>query len=471
MPPSKREIYLLSPKKYSPEIIAVAFAKTSRSPETFRAIADELTEEASSQFHEKWVIGYGHSSVAEHAVLHLAIENASRLAMESIESNRLASYTEKSTRYQKWDKDQFYCPPEIFGSKFEERFNQICEYLFQTYLRSLEPAKKVVEAQVSRNEGESDENYDKRIRSKYVDACRFILPAASLANVGMTVNGRELESAIKKWLSSPLAEVREIGETVKVAAKAEVPTLLKYAEQQPSYQVMAEKITQLNASMELPEEKQQACTLVASENEGEDRILASVLYRFGNMSFEQALKKVKDTTISTEISEVLFQDLEKFDVPLRELEHSTMTFDLVMDQGAYAEFKRHRIMSQTTQRLTCTNGYAIPKLIVKAGFELDFQQAMGAAQLLWNELAEWNIDIAQYIVPNAFNRRVMATFNLREAFSFCQLRTAPNAHFSIRRIAQMMAVEVKRVYPVLSKYMRIYDEPWQQIELDHFESA
>jgi thymidylate synthase ThyX len=142
-----------------------------------------------------------------------------------------------------------------------------------------------------------------------------------------------------------------------------------------------------------------------------------------------------------------------------------------MDQGAYAEFKRHRMMSQTTQRLTCTNGYAIPKLIVKAGFELDFQQAMGAAQLLWNELAEWNIDIAQYIVPNAFNRRVMATFNLREAFSFCQLRTAPNAHFSIRRIAQMMAVEVKRVYPVLSKYMRIYDEPWQQIELDHFESA
>ena len=35
----EREIYLLSPRALSPETIAVAFAKTSRSPESFRAIA------------------------------------------------------------------------------------------------------------------------------------------------------------------------------------------------------------------------------------------------------------------------------------------------------------------------------------------------------------------------------------------------------------------------------------------------
>ena len=102
MPAPKREIYLLSSKDLSPETIAVAFAKTSRFPDSFRDIAAELTAEKSAQFHEKWVVGYGHASVAEHAVLHLAIENASRIAMEAIESNRLASYTEKSTRYQKW---------------------------------------------------------------------------------------------------------------------------------------------------------------------------------------------------------------------------------------------------------------------------------------------------------------------------------------------------------------------------------
>src|SRR5512136_3050435 len=112
-PRSARQIYLLSPKDLSPETIAVAFAKTSRSPESFREIAEGLSDESSAKFHEKWEVGYGHASVAEHAVLHIAIENVSRMAMEAIESNRLASYTEKSTRYQKWGSDDFAVPPEL----------------------------------------------------------------------------------------------------------------------------------------------------------------------------------------------------------------------------------------------------------------------------------------------------------------------------------------------------------------------
>jgi len=110
--PRSREVYLLDPQIHSPETIAVAFAKTSRSPESFRTIAAELTGESSAQFNEKWVVGYGHSSVAEHAVLHIAVENISRLAVECLESNRLASYTEKSTRYQKWNSSDFFIPDE-----------------------------------------------------------------------------------------------------------------------------------------------------------------------------------------------------------------------------------------------------------------------------------------------------------------------------------------------------------------------
>ena len=79
----ERQIYLLSPKEFSPETIAVAFAKTSRSPESFLEIARGLTDEKSAKFHEKWVVGYGHASVAEHAILHIAFENVSRLAIEN----------------------------------------------------------------------------------------------------------------------------------------------------------------------------------------------------------------------------------------------------------------------------------------------------------------------------------------------------------------------------------------------------
>ncbi len=177
----EREIYLLSPRALSPETIAVAFAKTSRSPESFRDIAAELSDEKSAQFHEKWVVGYGHASVAEHAVLHIAFENVSRIAIESIESNRLASYTEKSTRYQKWGQDDFTIPPELIGHPLHDEFVDTIRFLFRTYAESLDPVRTLILDRFPRRENEKDEAWDRRIRSKYVDVCRFLLPAAALA--------------------------------------------------------------------------------------------------------------------------------------------------------------------------------------------------------------------------------------------------------------------------------------------------
>jgi thymidylate synthase ThyX len=225
-----RRIYVLSPKELSPETIAVAFAKTSRSPETFDAIAAGLTDEKSAQFHEKWVVGYGHASVAEHAVLHVAFENVSRLAIECLESNRLASYTEKSTRYQKWTPDDFHSPAELRDHALLDEFTRVCRLLFGTYRDSLDPVRDVVVRRTARRENESAEALDRRVRSQYVDVCRFLLPAAALANVGMTANARVLENALRKLLSHELQEVREIGEQLKVVALVEIPTLVKYAE-------------------------------------------------------------------------------------------------------------------------------------------------------------------------------------------------------------------------------------------------
>jgi thymidylate synthase ThyX len=131
-----RRIYRLSPSQLSAETIAVTFAKTSRSPESFDVIASELNEEKSSKFSEKWIVGYGHSSVAEHAVLHLALENVSRLAIETIEGNRLASYTEKSTRYQQWDPKAYVIPPEIANSEFANQYIDVIDDLFGTYAKT-----------------------------------------------------------------------------------------------------------------------------------------------------------------------------------------------------------------------------------------------------------------------------------------------------------------------------------------------
>lgn len=465
----EREIYLLSPRALSPETIAVAFAKTSRSPESFRDIAAELSDEKSAQFHEKWVVGYGHASVAEHAVLHIAFENVSRIAIESIESNRLASYTEKSTRYQKWGQDDFTIPPELDSHPLRAEFVDTIRFLFRTYANSLNPVRTLILDRFPRRENEKDEAWDRRIRSKYVDVCRFLLPAAALANVGMTANARVIENTIRKMLSHELAEVREIGAKVKEVSKAETPTLVKYADAVP---YLAETITEFaNRKSSIENRKSDDwCTLIDYDKDGERKILAAALYRLGEMAYADALSHVESLNeeSKSKLAESLLGRLGKFDVPLRELEYSTYTFDLVMDQGAYAEFKRHRMMTQTPQRLTTRLGYATPLLISEAGFQSAYEAAMESAGEMYEKLHAFNPAVAQYVVPNGFNRRVLAQFNLREAFAFCQLRSAANAHFSIRRVAQKMHEEMARVHPLLTKYMKLHNETWQGVEEGYF---
>src|SRR5690349_4108938 len=342
----EREIYLLSPRTLSPETIAVAFAKTSRSPESFRAIVAQLSDEKSAQFHEKWVVGYGHASVAEHAVLHIAFENVSRLAIESIEGNRLASYTEKSTRYQKWGSDDFTIPPELEGHPLYNEYVETIRLLFRTYADSLEPVRSLVLERFARRENEKEEAWDRRIRSKYVDVCRFLLPAASLANVGLTANARVLENMIRKMLSHELAEVRQIGEKVKEVALGETPTLVKYANAVPYLVETSNEFNSRGANPRVPAEDEW-CTLIDYDKKGEERILAAALYRFGEMSYADSLSYISSLSEEeiAKLAESLLMRLSKFDIPLRELEYSTYIFDSVMDQGAYAEFKRHRMMT------------------------------------------------------------------------------------------------------------------------------
>ncbi|HLF74948.1 MAG TPA: FAD-dependent thymidylate synthase [Anaerolineales bacterium] len=467
----ERDIYLLSPRSLSPETIAVAFAKTSRSPESFRAIAAELSDEKSAQFHEKWVVGYGHASVAEHAVLHIAFENVSRLAIESIEGNRLASYTEKSTRYQKWGPDDFFIPAELDGHPLRDAYVDIIRSLFKAYAESLEPVRSLILERFPRRENEKDEAWDRRIRSKYVDVCRFLLPAASLANVGMTANARVLENMIRKMLSHELAEVREIGQRVKEVAKGETPTLVKYADAVPYLVETLREMEGLgNGKWKVESGSQEWCGLVEYDQDGEAKVLAAALYRFGEMAYVQALDYVRNLGAPEieKLAESLLGRLGRYDVPLRELEYATYTFDLIMDQGAYAEFKRHRMMTQTPQKLTAQLGYTIPRLVTEAGFGPQYETAMQSAAEMYEKLYEFNPHAAQYVVPNGFNRRVLAKFNLREAYAFCQLRAAANAHFSIRRVAQRMHEELSRVHPLLTRYMRLHGETWQGVEGDYF---
>jgi len=174
----------------------------------------------------------------------------------------------------------------------------------------------------------------------------------------------------------------------------------------------------------------------------------------------------------SQLAQAALADLGAHDIPLRELEYATFTFDLILDQGAYAELKRHRMMTQTPQALTAALGYALPRRFAAAGVAGDVRRALDAAHQTWAALAEFDPNVASYIVPNGFNRRVLLQTNLRSLMHFIALRSAPNAHFSIRRIAHRMAELVQQAAPLLGSYLRTAPgETWQQVEQAHFETT
>ncbi len=466
-----RDIYLLSPRLLPPEVIAVAFAKTSRSPKPFREIAAELSEEQSSEFHEKWVLGYGHGSVAEHAVLHLALENLSRLAVECLESNRLCSYTEKSTRYQIFD--TFYVPEAIASSVHADRYLATCRHLFETYHASLEPVRRVIESWYPRREDEADRAYAARIRSKYVDVCRFLLPCATVANVGMTANARALEHAISKMLSHPLDEVRTIGMEVKQVAQTEVPTLVKYAS--PSQYLIDTASAFEDAAQALGDPtgdmSDTAATagvrLIHYDRDAETRIAAACLYRHGRAPY--ALAWARSSTMAAErqaVIETVLGRLGRHDAPLRELEHTTYTFDIVCDQGAYFDLKRHRMMTQSPQAPTVELGYAVPRAIDEAGVGDQFRDALDRATDVARLIARDLPRDAAYLVTNAHNRRFLATMNLRELYSMVPLRAREAGHFSYRRIAMLVYEAVRAVHPALVAHVQFGYEPPTAADLE-----
>jgi hypothetical protein len=257
---------------------------------------------------------------------------------------------------------------------------------------------------------------------------------------------------------------------MKESAQREVPTLVKYADRVPYLTTTRNDLTEHANKLGL-DQSSELLRLIDYDAEAELRVMAAALYAHGTCSFNSALMHVRslDEGEQRELAETILGGLDRFDIPLRELEHATYTFETILDQGAYLELKRHRMMTQTPQRLTAELGYAVPKLITEAGFESAFREAMDVAYEAYQEMAGWNQHVAAYVVPNAFNRRVLMTLNLREVYHLCELRSQSNAHFSVRRLALLMVELVRQVHPVLAAFLRLPEGVhWRGIEEDHF---
>jgi len=482
-------------KNLPEEVVAVLFAYYSRSREDLRsnllkllqeqeldvggsllqAPADEagleLARRKAKEFHERWVVGYGHASVAEHAVAHVAIEDVSILASKVIEDNRLASYTEKSTRYVPFAR-AYYPAHELEGDA-GRIYHSAVGTLFDTYETLLEPVTERVMDTADRSPFKTDRGFRNSCQAQACDALRYLLPAATYTNIGLTANARLLEHMVSKLLSHPLQELQTSGERIRDEATKVIPTLIKYArrkdyfvETPPAMRTMAKappagRVGRMGEWKTPPS----LASLVHSPEDPEARLAAAILYEFSEEPYEQIRKRVaalprgdQERIITEYLQRRRTYGDEKHgytDPPLRSLEHLEFTFEIVVDYGAYRDIQRHRMATQTTQRLTTALGYDVPELLEQYGFGERFRQAMDQAASAYETLAREFPEEAQYVVPLAFRKRVLFTWNLRELHHFISLRSARQGHISYRRVAWAVYDELKEKHPFLASFIRV----------------
>jgi len=476
-----RPIFAL--KNLPEEVVAVLFAYYSRSRDSLRQnllrliqgreldLAERLqwadldrdelalARQKAKEFHEKWVVGYGHASVAEHAVAHLAVEDVSILASKILEDARLASFTEKSTRYVVFERNKYYRPPCLAASTHQQRYDEVCRLLLDTYARLTDPVLAAVRSETPRAAGQSERGYETACRGKGCDILRYVLPAATLTNIGMTINGRALEHLIRKLLSHPLEEAQAVGTQLKAEAQQVIPTLIKYADRSPylvETRLALEGLAARHLADRRPEEAP-AVSMVRFAPDAEDQLVAAVLYGYAAHPLAQVQEVVGGLSAS-EKREVIEEYLKRrgpHDQPLRALEHLTYTFDILMDFGAYRDVQRHRMVTQTPQELGPHHGHSTPPEMIRYGLAESYERCMRRAREAYAAIATDFPREAAYVLPLAFRKRVLFTWNLREIHHFVQLRSARQGHLSYRRIAQEVFQELERVQPLLASYIRV----------------
>jgi thymidylate synthase ThyX len=338
-------------------------------------------------------------------------------------------------------------------------YEDTCRFLLDTYTRLMDPVTAAIRAETPRRERQTERAHEGACRAKACDVLRYILPAATLTNIGMTINGRLLEHLITKLLSHPLAECQRVGTLLKAEAEQVIPTLIKYAGVSDYLRRTADAMESVGRAhlFGVTPAKAPAVALVRYPADAEDQLVSAVLYGYVAHPLAQIEECVR--TLSTEEKARIIDEYLKrrgpHDQPLRALEHLTYTFDILVDFGAFRDIQRHRMITQTPQESTAVHGYSSPPEMTRYGSSAAYDECMTRARAAYEAIARDFPHEAQYVLPLAFRKRVLFTWNLREIHHFVQLRSGRQGHISYRRIAQQVFREVERVHPLLAKYIRV----------------
>jgi len=443
----------------TPETLSASYARISRDPrpaDELRRAAREEVEKA-RRSNQTIIFKMGHHSVAEHAVFNFDLIGLSRLAIEEVERFRLASFTEKSQRYITL-RDDFVIPDEIAGSGPRGLFVETILAQNALYHKLYGRLKPLIR---DRNPGlAADPKKQSLLEGWAKEDARYAVSLATEGQLGLTVNARTLELMLRRFAAAPPAEVRDLGRRMYELAREVAPSIILFTEatdfDAKTYKEMAAAAgessgapgTRASAGNGSGVGREEVC-LLGFTPDGDDRILASILHSVSASSFLDCWKRVKSLSLRGKRSlfKRAFERMEFYDFPLREFENADLTFELVVSASVFAQLKRHRMATLTTQRYDPALGVTTPPSIAAVGMKREFADMIARTEAAYAELRQNAGPAADYILTNAHRRRCLLKVNVRELYHIARLRQDGTAQWDIRRLAGKMSALARRVMP------------------------
>lgn len=453
----------------TPEVLSAAYARISRDPRPINEIRKTAREEVdkSRKSNETVIFKMGHHSVAEHAVFNLDILGVSRYVMEELEKFRLCAYTEKSQRYITLDKDHVM-PEEIKGSNLEKIFVDTIEKQNKMYFKLYE---KLNEHVFNKNPDLANDPKKHNLLEGWAkEDARYIVALATEAQVGQTINARNLELLLRRFASHPLSEVKKLGSAIYEQISPIAPSIVIFHEANdrdsktyPELKELANKILGDVAEDKNGEEVE----LVEHTDSADDIIAASLLHTSSGLSFKKCKNKVKKLLKEEkkEIFKAAWQNMQLYDSMLREFEYVNLTFNVILSSACFGQLKRHRMSTITSQSYDPGLGITIPESIKEIGMQEQFQKIVDKTNHVYEQINKEVPLAAPYILTNAHRKRVLIRVNARELYHISRLREDTHAQWDIQNLSRAMVSKAKEAMPLTfglicgkDKYSQIYQK-------------
>lgn len=436
----------------TPEVISAAYARISRDPSDVGDLRKEALEEVGKarSSNRKIIFEMGHHSVAEHAVFNFDIVGISRLAVEWLERFRLCSFTEKSQRYITLDHD-FVVPSEIAGTPMESALSELVGEQAAVYEKLYgELRSRLASAHPDMEEKKKGRGL---LDGRAKEDARYVTLLATTGQLGLTVNARNLELMVRRFAVSPLEEVRALGKALYQTAVGAAPSLLLFTEPSVYDSETGRDLTALAESLlrDAPSPSPVEEVRLTGFTPDPDRLVAAaLLHAHSQKSYDQCRQTAARLSEDDlrDIFETALKKMEFFDSTPREFEHVVLNFELVVSAAAYAQLKRHRMSTQSTQAYDPTLGLMVPPSMLQTGMDGELRAFAARAEDLYHKWGGVQFPAAAYALTNAHRRRVFITANLRELYHIVRLREDGHAQWDIRNIALQMRKVAEKAMPL-----------------------